>query len=332
MRSRNLRIAAIGLAVVFALVFCGGALFAQNYTMISIPKLKATWFDRLEQGLNKAGKDFGINVSQQAPDSADEALQVRLIEDAINQGNNAILVVPNDAKSIEPVFARAQKQKIVTVTHESPNQKNADYDVEMIDNKAFGEKAMEMMVKSMGATSGEYVVFVGSLTVPAHNIWADAAIARGKAKYPGLKQVADRYPVSEDQNAARQAALDIITAHPNIKAFLTFGSQGGPGAAQAVREKGLIGKIAVIGTTSPSQASQFLKDGSFSISILWDPAEAGYAMTYLAKLVLDGKKSTIGPNLNIPTLGKPLTFKGNTMVYDRPLILTKDNVDQFTGF
>src|SRR5271157_4388284 len=117
------------IAVVLALVFGTTAAFAQSYTMISIPKRKATWFDRLEQGLNKAGKDFGIKVSQQAPDSADEALQVRLIEDAINQGNNAILVVPNDAKSIEPVFARAQKQKIVTITHESPNQKNADYDI-----------------------------------------------------------------------------------------------------------------------------------------------------------------------------------------------------------
>jgi len=331
MRTRSMRLATILVAIVFLLAF-GGAVFAQQYTMISIPKLRATWFDRLEQGLNKAGEDFSINVSQQAPDSADEALQVRLIEDAINQGNNAILVVPNDAKSIEPVFARAQKQKIVTVTHESPNQKNADYDIEMIDNKAFGEKAMEAMVKSMGAKAGEYVVFVGSLTVPAHNIWADAAIALGKKKYPGLKEVASRYPVSEDQNAARQAALDIITAHPNIKAFLTFGSQGGPGAAQGVREKGLIGKVTVIGTTSPSQASQYLKDGSFSVSILWDPAEAGYAMVYLAKLVLDGKKSTIGPNLNIPTLGKPLTVKGNTLVYDRPLLLTADNVDDFSGF
>jgi len=240
--------------------------------------------------------------------------------------------VPNDAKSIEPAFARAQKKKIVTITHESPNQVNADFDIEMIDNKAFGEKAMEAMVKAMGAESGEYVVFVGSLTVPAHNIWADAAIALGKQKYPGLSQVADRYPVSEDQNAARQAALDIITAHPKIKGFLCFGSQGAPGAAQAVREKGLIGKIAVIGTTSPSQASQYLKDGSFSVSVLWDPAEAGYAMVYLAKLVLEGKKNTINADLDIPTLGKPLIFSGNTLVYDRPLILTKDNVDQFSGF
>ena len=228
----------------------------------------------------------------------------------------------------EPVFARAHGQKIVTITHESPDQKNADFDVEMIDNKAFGEKAMELMVKSIGAGEGEYVVFVGSLTVPAHNIWADAGIALAKKKYPGLKMVADRYPASEDQNLARQTALEVITAHPNIKGFLCFGSQGAPGAAQAVREKGLIGKIAVIGTTSPSQAAQYLKDGSFSTSILWDPAEAGYAMTYLAKTVLDGKKASIGPNFDIPTLGKPLAFKGNTLVYDRPLVVTKDNVDQ----
>lgn len=305
---------------------------AKTYTMLSVPKLKATWFDRLEVGLKKAGTDFGVNVSQQAPAAADEAQQVRLIEDAINQGNNALLVVPNDAKSIEPVFERAQKAGIATITHESPAQKFADFDIEMIDNKAFGEKSMELLVKDMGATEGEYVIFVGSLTVPAHNIWADAAIALAKSKYPGMVQVADRYPVAEDQNAARQAALDIITAHPNIKGFLCFGSQGAPGAAQALREKGLIGKIAVIGTTSPSQASQYIKDGSMNTAILWDPAEAGYAMTYLAKLVLDGKKDTIGVDLDIPTLGKPLKVDGNTLVYDRPLIVTKDNVDQYADF
>ncbi len=330
LRSRTACVAAALAA--FTLLAAPGEALAKSYTMVSIPKLRATWFDRLESGLVRAGKDFDIKVSQQAPASADEAQQVRLIEDAINQGNNALLVVPNDAKSIEPVFARARARKIVTVTHESPDQKNADWDIEMIDNKAFGEKAMEAMVKVMGATEGEYAVFVGSLTVPAHNIWADAAIALAKQKYPGLKQVSDRYPASEDQNLARQTALDILTAHPNVKGFLCFGSQGAPGAAQAMREKGLAGKIAVIGTTSPSQAAQFLKDGSMSTAILWDPGEAGYAMAYVAKMQLDGKKKEIGANLDIPTLGKPLSVKGNTIVYDRPLLVTKENVEEFKGF
>ena len=253
----------------------GAALAAEQYKMVSIPKLRAPWFNEFEKGLQKAGKDFGVNVYQQAPESADEALQVRLISDAINQGVNALLVVPNDAQSIVPVLAKAQAQKIVTLTHESPQQKNADVDIEMIDNKAFGEKSIDLLAKAMGKPEGQYAIYVGSLTVPAHNIWADAALARAKQMYPDLKPIGDRYPVSEDQSAAHQTALDILTAHPDLKGFLCFGSQGAPGAAQAVGEKGLIGKVAVIGTTSPNQAAQYLKDGSMSASILWDPGRGG---------------------------------------------------------
>jgi len=310
----------------------GAALAAEQYKMVSIPKLRAPWFNEFEKGLQKAGKDFGVNVYQQAPESADEALQVRLIGDAINQGVNALLVVPNDAQSIVPVLAKAQAQKIVTLTHESPQQKNADVDIEMIDNKAFGEKSIDLLAKALGKPEGQYAIYVGSLTVPAHNIWADAALARAKQMYPDLKPIGDRYPVSEDQSAAHQTALDILTAHPDLKGFLCFGSQGAPGAAQAVGEKGLIGKVAVIGTTSPNQAAQYLKDGSMSASILWDPAEAAYAMVYMAKLMLDGKKATIGPDLDIPTLGKPLAVKGNTLIYDRPLIVTKDNLEKYNTF
>ena len=310
----------------------GSALAAEQYKMVSIPKLRAPWFNEFEKGLLKAGKDFGVNAYQQAPKSADEALQVRLIADAINQGVNALLVVPNDAQSIVPVLAKAQAQKIVTLTHESPQQKNADVDIEMIDNKAFGEKSIDLLAKAMGKPEGQFAIYVGSLTVPAHNIWADAALARAKQMYPDLKPVSDRYPVAEDQSNAHQTALDILTAHPDLKGFLCFGSQGAPGAAQAVGEKGLIGKVAVIGTTSPNQAAQYLKDGSMSAAIVWDPAEAAYAMVYMAKLMLDGKKSMIGADLDIPTLGKPLTVNGNTLIYDRPLVVTKDNLDKYNTF
>jgi len=336
---KKLKVLSIGLLFIFlfmsVILFVAGekeASAAEVYTMISIPKLRATWFDRMEVGLIEAGKEYGIKVSQQAPASADEAQQVRIMEDAINQGNNAILVVPNDANSIVPAFERAQSKGIVTITHESPQQQSADFDVEMIDNVAFGEKAMDLMVEDMGTESGKYAVFVGSLTVPAHNIWADAAIVLAEKKYPGLEKIATRYPVSEDQNAARQTALDIITANPDIKGFLCFGSQGGPGAAQALREKGLIGKIAVIGTTAPSQAKKYIEDGSMTTAILWDPAEAGYAMVYLAKTVLEGNKDKVDIDFEIPTLGSPLIVKGNTLIYDRPLIVTKDNIDQYQGF
>ena len=302
-------------------------------TMISIPRFKGRWFERFGTGLKKAGADFGVDVTQQAPSTTDEAQrQVGMIEDAIKRGTNAILVVPVEAKTIGPALGRAQTQKIATITHRSPGQVNADVDVEMIDSRAFGERALEEMVKAMGAPVGEYVVYVGSFTTLDDNLWADAAIALARQKYPGLALIGYRFPVSEDQTLARKISLELMEAHPGLRGVLAFGGQGGPGAAQAVRDMGLTGKVMVIGTTTPSKAAPYIKDGSLSACVLWDPAEAGYAMVYLAKLVLDGKRSMIGPDLDIPTLGMPFAFKGNTLVYDRPLVLTRENLDDYAGF
>ncbi len=309
-----------------------------TYTTVFVPKFRAAWYDRLEDGLTKAGAALKVTVTQRAPSPADINGQAQLVDDAVNQGNNAVFVVPADPVSISPALARGRAKKVVIITHQSPQQDDADYDVEMIDAKAFGELAMEEMVKAMetpgseDVPEGEYAVFVGSFTAPDHNAWADAAISLARKRYPGLKLVGERFAVSEDIGLSRETALDLLAAYPGIKAFLSFGSQGGPGAAQAVREKRLVGKISVIGTTGPGQAAPYLKDGSLSASILWDPAEAGYAMMYVARLVLDGKRSLIGPDLSIPGLGKPFSFAGNTLTYNRPVVLTRDNVDTYGGF
>ena len=314
---RSLERLALGLLLVSGLATA----FGKEYQMAVIPKLRAPWFNRLEVGTKKAAQDFGVKTYMQAPASADEAEQARLIQDAISRGVDAILVVPNNAQSLEPVFAQAKQAGIAVITHESPNQKNADFDIEMINNEKFGQAALELLAQGLGG-KGEFVVYVGSLTVPAHNLWADAALKLAKEKYPDLKVMADRFPVSEDQNAARQKSLEVLRTYPDLRGFLAFGSQGGPGAAQAVRDQHVQGAI-VIGTTSPNQAAQFLDDGSMTKSILWDPGEAGYAMIWLAKQVLDKKEVKEGTE--IPTIGKITSLQGNTITYDRPLILDKSN-------
>ena len=314
------------LPLLICLLGFGGICFAKNYQMAIIPKLRAPWFNRLDEGAKKAAAEFGVDTYMQAAASADEAEQVRLIQYAISRGVNALLIVPNNAQSLEPVLAQAKQQGMVVITHESPNQKNADFDIEMIDNEKFGRFGLDKMVQFMGS-DGEYVIYVGSLTVPAHNIWADAAIKLAKEKYPNLKLDADRFPVSEDQNAARQKTLEIFRTYPNVKGFLCFGSQGAPGAAQAVRDQHLQEKTAVVGTTSPNQAAQYLEDGSMKFTFLWDPAEAGYAMVWLAKQALDKKEVVEGTE--IPTIGKIPSLKGNTIVYDRPLGVDKSNYKDY---
>ena len=122
----------------------------------------------------------------------------------------------------------------------------------MIDNKLLGEHTFDLLAKCTGG-SGEYAILVGSLTVPGHNAWADAGVAYAKEKYPGLKQVTDRIPASEDQDLSRQKTLELMKAYPDLKGVVGFGSLGPPGAAQAVKEKGMEDKVCVVGTVLPAQ-------------------------------------------------------------------------------
>jgi simple sugar transport system substrate-binding protein len=299
-----------------------------EYTMVTIPKLKAAWFIPYDEDSQKAGEDFGVEVYMQAPAAADEAQQVRLIEDSINQGVNALLVVPNDANSCIPSFKKAREKGIVVLTHESPDQPEADYDIEMIDNVKFGERMMDELAARCGE-EGEYAVYVGSLTVPAHNIWADAAVARQKEKYPNMKMVDTKFPVSEDRNASRQKTLELLTVHPNLVGVLAFGSQGGPGAGQALREKGLNDKVSVIGTTSPKEAATFLEDGAMDLCVLWSSGDASYAMVYIAQMILDGREDEIKTGMEIPGIGSPVV-DGMNILFNNPLIVDASNASEYS--
>lgn len=133
------------------------------------------WFTRMEVGVNEAAKKLNVNAYQVGPATPDPAQQVKVIEDLIAKNVDAIIVVPNDAKVLEPVLKKAQEKGIVVLTHESPDQRIGQWDVETIDSEKYAQANMDELAKAMG-NKGGYAIYVGSLTVPLHNAWADYAI------------------------------------------------------------------------------------------------------------------------------------------------------------
>ena len=204
------------------------------------------WFNAMEAGIKEKSKELGVKAFMVGPTSADPALQVRAVEDLIAQRVNVIGVVPNDAQVLEPVLKRAMDAGIKVITHESPDQKNVDWNFELASAQGFGEAYGKLLAEKTGG-KGKYAVFVGSLTVPLHNAWADAAIAYLKKNHPDMQLVGERYGVAEDVDASRRTALDVIRANPDLKAFLAFGSQGPIGAGRAVAERRKGGEILVLG-------------------------------------------------------------------------------------
>ncbi|NBD01254.1 substrate-binding domain-containing protein [Atlantibacter hermannii] len=313
-------------ASVLGLMVCATSAMAKEVEVVNISKIAGMpWFNRMGEGVTNAGKDLGINAYQVGPSSTDAPQQVKIIEDLIAKKVSAITIVPNDANVLEPVFKKARDQGIVVLTNESPGQPSANWDVEIIDNEKFAADNVEEMAKAMGGKGG-YVIYVGGLTVPQHNLWADLFVKYQKEHYPEMHEVTTRMPVAENIDDARRTTLDLMKAHADLKGVISFGSQGPIGAGRAVKEKRARGKVFVFGMMIPSQAASLIKSGDITMGVTYDPATAGYALTAVADKVIKGEE--IKQSLDIPKLGKADVDTDKRIIkFHNVLRVTNDNID-----
>jgi simple sugar transport system substrate-binding protein len=284
------------------------------------------WFNAMEKGIDERSKELGANAKMVGPTSADPALQVRAVEDLIAQKVDVIGVVPNDAEVLEPVLARARAAGIKVITHESPKQKNADWNFELSSAQGFGEAHAKQLAEKTGG-KGKYAVFVGSLTVPLHNAWADAAIAYLKKNNPEMVLVADRFGVAESVDESRKTALDLMRANPDLKGILAFGSQGPIGAGRAVAERRKAGRVFVLGPFSPGQGRKLVHDGVLTGGYMWNPRQAGQVFVTLGTMLVKGEE--IKDGMEIPGLGVVHPdYTTHNIIVEQLVPLNEKTVDQ----
>ena len=297
---------------------------AKPYDIAVVAKVTGIpWFTRMEVGVKEAAQKLNVNAYQVGGSTPDPAQQVKVIEDLIAKKVDAIIVVPNDAKVLEPVLKKARDQGIVVLTHESPDQQIGQWDIETIDSQKYAEANMDELAKDMGGKGG-YAIYVGSLTVPLHNAWADAAIKYQKEKYPDMHEVTSRLPVAENIDKSYSTTLDLMKTYPDLKGIIGFGSLGPIGAGQAVQQKRAKNKLAVVGIAMPAQAAPYLMRGDVKKVLLWDPKDAGYALVTVADQLLQGKEVT--KDLSIEGLGKAdVDMDKHVIRFNKILEVTPEN-------
>ena len=213
------------------------------------------------------------------------------------------------------------------LTHESPEQKGADWNIELTTVEGFGETHMEALAKAMGG-KGKYAVYVGSLTVPLHNAWADAAIAYQKKKYPEMKLVADRFGVAESLDDTYRTTQDLMRANADLGGIVAFGSQGPIGAARAVEERRRGGEVVVLGPFSPGQGRTLMHDGILSGGYMWNPKQAGEVFVTLGTMLANDEPIEAG--MEIEGLGV-IEPEGRNIIVDQLVEINTDTVDDLAA-
>jgi rhamnose transport system substrate-binding protein len=209
---------------------------------------------------------------------------------------------------------------------------DADYRecfVNFVNYDAFGATLVEEMVKQVGETA-DVAVVTSTLTAPNQSAWLAAMRKTIADKHPGIK-IVDVKPSQEDQQLAFQQTQDLLKSRPNLKGIFAITTAALPGAAEAVKQMGLTGKIAVVGNSTPNAIRDYIKGGQIKSAVLWDPVAHGYLTVYTAhELATSGLSAD--REFTAGHLGKFKPFntdKGLQVLLGEPLVFTKDNIDNY---
>lgn len=301
---------------------CGGTKEASNeetkadkgsFDIVVMPKLVGIpYFTATGEGAVKAGKDLGVNVIYNGPTTADAAEQVKMLEDYITQGVDAICVAPNDPAALDPVLQKARDAGILVLDWDTPATPDlVDASIHQISDQGLAEHMIDKMVEYMGTEEGEWAILTGGLSAENLNTWIKLGKAYAEQKYPSLKLVADPFPTDEKQDVALSTTKDIMKAYPNVKGLFCVSTPTPIGAGLAIRELGLQDKVAVVGTAVKEDCQDVLSDGALDCGCLWDCQDLGYLTVAVAKYMLEG--NTLSDGIDIPGFGK-IGMEGNKNV------------------
>jgi ABC-type sugar transport system substrate-binding protein len=273
-------------------------------------------------------KGLPTEITTDAPTEADIQKQIEFIDNAISRGVDGILFAANDPVAISPVLRKALKQGIRVIGYDAESQPDArQWFVQQATPDGIAKALVDSMVAEVGKQA-DVAVVTSSLTAPNQNAW----IAEMK-KYiaaQGLQlNIVTILPSEEDQQQAFKVTGQILKANPNVKGIWGISSVAFPGAADAVTQANLIGKIAVVGLSTPNQMKPFVKSGCVKSVVLWNPVDLGYAAAYAMRAVVDGKLKPGAAELDAGRLGKLPVINGSQILLGPPFVFNKDNIDKF---
>ncbi len=305
-------------------------------TIAYVPKvIGQAWWDHVQLGVEEWAKDNGIDVIYKGPTEVDAAAQIQIMTDLVNQGVDILCFSPNDPDATEEICKQAREKGIIVIATEASGMENVDFDIEAFDEAGLGAFLMDQLAEQMGE-EGEYITMVGSMTMESQNNWADAAVARQEEAYPNMTLVPDkRVEDNSDAQEAYNLTMQLKEKYPDLKGILGTGSFDAPGAARAIEEMGLTGKMFAISVAMPAEVSDYLINGTLKSVALWDASVTAKVQLNAAMAMFKGETITEGFDLGeegYHAVHFADNGKGKDFIFgDGYLAVTVDNWESF-GF
>ncbi len=269
-----------------------------DYVFLSIVTQVPFWADH-RQALEDVGALLGVRTEFTGPLDFDTAAQARQLDELIARQPAGLMIFPGDAGALVEGINRAADAGIpvAMIIGDVPESKRV---VHLgISNFDAGRAGGEMLAQAIG---GSGKVLLGTFPSPATLERVEGYKALFAEKYPGI-EVVDVVNDKADPSFAPTAYAQALQAHPDVVGIGGTDGDSGKGAAIALTEAGLVGKVKIVAMDRNDDMLPYIQDGT----ILGSIAQKSYAEAFLAvhllkwlndgaiKLVPDSKAAGINP-------------------------------------
>ena len=293
-----------------------------------LPKSKGNaYFISCKVGADKAAKELGIQLLFDGPTDSNAAKQNEIVENWITLGVDVIAVAAENKEGISTALRKAQKAGIKVLTFDADAMTDArSFFVNQATPEGIGHGLMDEAAR-LTNSEGEFAMIVASLTASNQREWQKHIEARLKEKYPKMKLVAVR-PCDDLKDKAQSEATALLSANPKLKLIMAICSPGVPGAAEAVKQAGLTGKVNVMGLGLPNENKRYVHAGVTDSIILWNTGDLGYLAIYAGVALAKDELKKGARTFKAGSLGT-FSIAGDNILLGKPFIFNKANIDQF---
>src|SRR5690625_302506 len=173
------------------------------------------YYQGIDAGADEAAEMAGVNLTKLAAgDYSSPEDQLRLVEDSLQRGTDAVILAPSDIQGSVPVVEIAE-EKGVPVINISSEVDSPDAIKVVQDDYEFGKLAADRIADILGDDGGKGIIIAG----PANATWSLYRTAgftdRVAEKYPNI-EIVDAPTQEVDPSEGLRSFEDSVQANPDI--------------------------------------------------------------------------------------------------------------------
>lgn len=282
----------------------------QLYIQVSALSSDPYFYDH-QMGMEMAGKELGVRTEFVGPAELDMNAMVAAFEQAIAKKPNGIVVVGFDPQ-LEPCIQEATDAGIPVITVDADLPNSARLAFVGTGNVTAGRVGGEKLAEMVGGKGKVVLVYQ-----PGQSNLEERAqgYREALANYPDI-EIVETVDSKQDAVITAQNVSSILQKYPDLAGIACIDGASGSGAATAVREAGVAGKVKVITMDRSNEVLDGIAEGVISASVAQQTALMPYYAVQMLMNLNNSKVQISTDNAKAGVLGIPMVVDTGAIVVD----------------